>query len=316
MSKSGCSVRAALTLADIESMIPPPPESLDPEAAAYVMEFRRSIFMRRIDKVNERYDDFLNVWPTGGPVDFFIGLESCRDDIYFTLSRLSREKVRHAIRAEAGERGFGSRQPHVKLTHTAFFSCNALDSEWSIEEIARFKELYSRVGPDFVRISYQIHGKTPEQCRMVYKKLADRSELPELASRAQDEEDMKKFVLSVSFEHNGRVFEVGGSDALQTRRREVNPLPEMIDKVTGEVMDFPAMSEEGYVLDYFTWMMLLETGRPNPFTGKPIYSKDNFVLLTNANFEQYREQIEKSMSRGLTDEEYEDYDEEEDSWEY
>ena len=277
------------------------------------MNFRHQIYARRVDKVNDRIDDFKDAWPEGEAVEYFIALQACKDDIGTALMKLTSRRYRRAIRNECHQRGLGENYaPKVQLDYRQFFTTEGNDDvEWSEEEIAKFKKVYAKIGPDFPRIAWDIKGKNARQCRVIYQELAEKGELPELPKLADEEEFVKRFVLSLKFSHNGQMFEVGGSDKLQQECRDKNPLPGMIDRVTGNPMNFPAMSPDGYVLDYFTWMTLLEKEGVNPFTNRPIYSKDELVLLTPDNIEEYRSQI--VLEDHKTDDYYEyEEDEEED----
>ena len=69
-----------------------------------------------------------------------------------------------------------------------------------------------------------------------------------------------------------------------------NPLPNMIDDITGEVIRVPAISPDGYVLDYNTWLNVLKTKKENPFTRTPV-TKRQLVVLTTENFEEYEKSI-------------------------
>lgn len=282
-----------LRLADVEPMIPPPPAWSDPATSQSLMNFRRSIYARRVDKVNDRLDDFRDVWPKGRPIDYFIALESCRDDIGSALHKLCSKRYRRAVRVESHQRGVGGAcAPRVALDHSAFFDDeSADDAPWADEEIAQFKRIYARIGPDFPRIAWEIPSRNARQCRVIYEQLAERGELPALAQAADNEEHVRRFTLSLRFDHSGAVFEVGGGDAALRECREKNPFPGMRDRITGEEINFPAMSPDGYVLDYFTWLKILEKNSANPFTDCPIYSKDDIVLLTTDNIDEFRERI-------------------------
>ena len=69
-----------------------------------------------------------------------------------------------------------------------------------------------------------------------------------------------------------------------------NPLPNMIDDITGERIRVPAISPDGYVLDYNTWLNALKTNKENPFTRAPV-TKRQLVVLTTDNFDQYQNNI-------------------------
>ena len=69
-----------------------------------------------------------------------------------------------------------------------------------------------------------------------------------------------------------------------------NPLPDMLDSITGEKIRVPAISPDGYVLDYNTWLESLKTNKENPFTRAHL-NKRQLVVLTKDNIDEYRDKI-------------------------
>ena len=69
-----------------------------------------------------------------------------------------------------------------------------------------------------------------------------------------------------------------------------NPLPDVIDQITGEIIKVPTISPDGYVLDYNTWINSLKTKNENPFTRKHVTKRD-LVVLTLDNIDSYRDSI-------------------------
>jgi hypothetical protein len=69
-----------------------------------------------------------------------------------------------------------------------------------------------------------------------------------------------------------------------------NPLPEAVDLITGEVIRVPALSPDGYVLDYRTWIDALAERSVNPFTFNHV-TKRQLVVLTTENFAEYADRI-------------------------
>jgi hypothetical protein len=69
-----------------------------------------------------------------------------------------------------------------------------------------------------------------------------------------------------------------------------NPLPDTLDLITGEVMRVPAISPDGYVLDYKTWVDSLAEKPVNPFTQTKL-TKRQLVILTTENIDEYAHKI-------------------------
>ena len=71
-----------------------------------------------------------------------------------------------------------------------------------------------------------------------------------------------------------------------------NPLPNMIDYITGEVIRVPTMAPSGFVLDYNTWIESLAENPVDPFTRQRL-NKRQLVVLTTENFHLYADKIRK-----------------------
>jgi hypothetical protein len=69
-----------------------------------------------------------------------------------------------------------------------------------------------------------------------------------------------------------------------------NPIPGAVDFITGEVMQVPAISPDGYVLDYRTWLNALTQAPVNPFTQNHL-TKRQLVVLTTENYAEYAQKI-------------------------
>ena len=62
------------------------------------------------------------------------------------------------------------------------------------------------------------------------------------------------------------------------------------DFITGETIRVPAISPDGTVLEYNTWLKILNTTRQDPFTLRHI-NKRQIVILTKENFDEYKDRI-------------------------
>jgi len=75
-------------------------------------------------------------------------------------------------------------------------------------------------------------------------------------------------------------------DVLQSN----NPLPDFIDPITCDTIEKPAISPNGIVLGYDTWMRCLHGKDRCPLTQVPVRRRD-LVVLTHDNIEEYRSMI-------------------------
>ncbi len=119
-----------------------------------------------------------------------------------------------------------------------------------------------------------------------------REETQEETEEVEQQRELEEVcVRSLKFRRHGVIYEMKGNEKLEEEIRNNNPLPNMVDSITGKVMMFPAMSPDGYVLDYLTWIKLIERGDKHPFGGVPVESKDELIRLTTCNFAEYKDRI-------------------------
>lgn len=69
-----------------------------------------------------------------------------------------------------------------------------------------------------------------------------------------------------------------------------NPIKGVMDEITEELIRVPAMSPDGYVLDYRTWMKLLEIKQEDPFTRNPC-EKKQIEVITNRNYHELKKKM-------------------------
>jgi len=69
-----------------------------------------------------------------------------------------------------------------------------------------------------------------------------------------------------------------------------NPIPGWIDQITGEEIKVPAISPDGTLLDYKTWLQTLKSSSEDPFTKKPI-TKRQLTIISCENWDDFKDQI-------------------------
>ena len=100
--------------------------------------------------------------------------------------------------------------------------------------------------------------------------------------RANDDDDDEAFYCKSSTTDNSN-----------NKNEDENPLPDVIDAMTGVTVVKPAISPYGHVLGYDTWTKLLRTSKHKntcPFTLQKM-TRRSLVKLTKENIEDYRGQI-------------------------
>ncbi|KAJ6253857.1 fungal specific transcription factor domain-containing protein [Anaeramoeba flamelloides] len=98
-------------------------------------------------------------------------------------------------------------------------------------------------------------------------------------------------------DQNNKALNEKNIDPNQKKKEEeeeqyLNPLPGLLDYITGVEIKAPCLSATGYVLDQTTWEKELKKNPPNicPFT-KAIIQPQSLILLTSKNISQYLPKI-------------------------
>lgn len=281
-----------LLLSDVLSFMPPLPDDLDSETSATLMSFRTEIYQRRVKKVNEFLPSFKEIWPKGTPIELFLALEKSNDDFSLAIHNIS---TPHFLR-EINKRINTSRPQSPKRTKTKrselslFYDEDSDDQEWSYQDIEHLKQLVNKYGNRFKEISKHLKGKTPQMCKNMYEiiKLEIAVESPKKKKGRSSKFDQLD---SITFIKNQKRYIVGQNNLKYHELESVNPLPGYLDQLTLKPMRLATLSPDGYVLDYDTWIKLLKEQKVNPFTQNKIKTQRELIILTQDNFNQYKDMI-------------------------
>ncbi|EAX85366.1 hypothetical protein TVAG_092860 [Trichomonas vaginalis G3] len=307
-------VEEIISYETIEPLLQPPPMYLEKEVQDSVMEFRKRLLCIRLTKINKNFQTLSNIWPEGRPVDYFIGLELCNDDINMLFDQLKTTSFTRTIISEASQRGFPLREQ--KVTKSISKSYSDLDSDgdqdeemyssrkkkkngkkkssvnWEPEEISEFVYQYNNFIQEQTWSAFcsRFYGKTEEDCEQLLKKLRKQGKITIEAPKAEPKSKKLNFV-AITFVKGDRRVRVGPTSIENEERMAMNPIPGYIDMITQTPMEIPAVSPDDYVLDYSTWLKLLNEKKVNPFTQNHLTSKRQLVILTIDNFDEYKDRI-------------------------
>lgn len=334
-----------LTFEDVEGVMQPlPPGITDQVTLDAISQVKKSLAMRRVNMINSKLDVYSESWPEGRPLEFYIGLELCRDNLHEFESKMANPKFINVVRSHAIMRGvYGSKKIHDQPIPSLYQkgSSNKVTpittddeseemftyggsrgakrgDQWSPSEINRFKSLVG-VGVrnhTWKEFSERFPGHTPEQCKRLFHKIRignvkihqrrperqSRVHISLLRTREQRTEkenavaQKKKSVeeepiVGLTFVKGSLRVRVGPQSERFNEYQLLNPFVGYIDQITMQEMRIPAMSPDGYILDYSTWLKILKDKNINPFTTNHISSKRNLVILTVDNVDQYRDKI-------------------------
>ncbi|KAK8893196.1 hypothetical protein M9Y10_021612 [Tritrichomonas musculus] len=284
-----------LKLSDVLPMMPPLPPDTDNETGEKLFTFRKNIFQRRVDKVNEYMFDFHEIWPSAKPIELFIALEQANDDINLVTQKIQDSQFLRQISLTLSSHGIGNSMPRKKRSDFKYdFDDDDEEDEdlvkWSFKEIELLKSLTKEHGTKFSEISRYFKGKNARMCKKMYDQI--KLEIRNENKKSQSKTRKKRFnIESVTFVKDGSRFTVGQHFLKFSEKESLNPIPGSIDQLTLQPMRLPTLSPDGYVLDYDTWMKLLKEQKVNPFTQNHIKSMRELIILTIDNFDSYKDKI-------------------------
>ena len=307
-----------LQFSTIEPLLPPPPPGLDQETQESVMNFRKRIFRMRLSKINKNFQYLSDTWPQGRPIDYFIGLELCQDDINEFFEKVKSPQFTRLVLSESAQRGFPMRQNSNHRQSLRSYSEFSFDDEdpssedtryskkkgkrgkkkackWEPTEIAEFIYEYNNniANQSWSAFCSRFFGKKEEDCLQLLNKLRKEGKIfvenPEIVDDSSKQK--KSNLLAITFIKGDRRVRVGKISIETEERMAMNPIPGYIDMITQKPMEIPALSPDGYALDYNTWLKLLNEKKVNPFTQNHLTSKRQLTILTIDNFDEYKDKI-------------------------
>ena len=164
---------------------------------------------------------------------------------------------------------------------------------WSNEEkklflkrLKEMKELTEDGAPQWGIFSQSIPGRVGYQCANFYRKLVSSGEIKD-NNYIIDKEGILRYSNKIvhQIKKNNEPI-LSKYDQLSKE----NPLNNVIDSITLEIIKVPALAPSGNVLDYNTWINILKDSKVDPFTQKP-FTKRQLIILTKENFNEYKNQI-------------------------
>lgn len=172
---------------------------------------------------------------------------------------------------------------------------------WSAEEkklfLARVAEMDVSEQPQWGIFSQAIPGRVGYQCANFYRKLVLQGEIDD-PGYVKDADGKLRCIRKGGTRNRKDASEKAKQPELSWYEKKAakNPLPGEIDFVTKSEIRVPAMSPDGYILDYNTWLSILKEKPTDPFTNKHI-NKRQLVVLTRKNIDEYRDKIKNLGSQ-------------------
>ena len=111
----------------------------------------------------------------------------------------------------------------------------------------------------------------------------------------ENELDITPFenIKAIFFEFNDQRSIVGPQSDANKEKAISSPLYGRDDLITNEKMFLPTISEYGTVLDYETWLKIIQSTQKDPYEMLPIQNKRQITILTKENFPKFESIIRK-----------------------
>jgi hypothetical protein len=139
-----------------------------------------------------------------------------------------------------------------------------------------------------------VPGRVGYQCSNFYRLLVQNGEISDPNYAFDASGKLRRIRNPKTDRAAPRPRRAGGRKGEQLSRYDLwaaqNPIPDVTDALTGETIRVPAISPDGYVLDYNSWVRTIANESVNPFTKIPVKKRD-LVILTHENWDEYKDKI-------------------------
>jgi hypothetical protein len=307
-----------LTFAEWLPYIPLLPD-VDAVDRAYFWDNREQQIHHRINAVNELYDKMIQVWPDGTALDFYIALELEQNTDWDVLDSLQDPAFVFRVLQEAELRGIKHSKPLLAApiqakpqfriegpeqsdpssdSDDAYEEKPVIERSWTSSQIAKMEKVLRRLASNPSRswglVAKEFPDRTADQCKACYHKYHSTGKITadfDADTPAEFARKQVPMLVGIEFRYVDLTSYVGFEKSKLKAARLQNPLVNYIDQLTGKNILFAAMSPDGYVLDYYTWVECLKKERCNPFTRRPMFLRD-LVMVTFDNIEELIGRIE------------------------
>lgn len=187
---------------------------------------------------------------------------------------------------------------------------------WTENEISVFIKLLSKKNQlkSWRAVAKNFKNKTHDECFSLYQKLLSSGQItskyapkkePEKNPDAESELDLAPFnnIKAIFFEFNDQRSIVGPISESKKDQARNSPLYGHADLIMLDKMFLPAISDYGTVLDYDTWVRIIQSTQQDPYEIKPIQNKRQITVLTKENFAKYEPLIKKVGEKKVNNEE-------------
>lgn len=312
---------------DIIPYLPPDPPEADenPYVHENIQKNKERTHRRYVTRVNVLYDILQTVWPSGTPIDYYVAYDyfSTLDEKDFIIKLLDPKSIQ-TVTEIVSLRKQGKTSPQFIQQSTPStlsvenpIETNQSDSDddfdlekthlkkkkkthWSENEIAKFIKLFSKDNhlKSWKAVSRNFKNKKQEDCFLLYEKLLKNNEISSEFAPKKDFKNKNNFeneldispyenIKAIFFEYNNERSIVGPRSDSEKEKARNSPFYGYDDLITKDKMFLPTISEYGTVLDYDTWLRIIQDSQSDPFGMGPIQNKRQITVLTKDNYKDF-----------------------------
>lgn len=289
---------------EIKSIIPPPPVIDDPTTMKFITQRNEQMLRIRLKQIEQYIKENPDILTNFSVKQIYIAYElSDYNKEEMKVNLLMQDfvnRVNQEISARKSERKNALQQSSIKLSGTQILEVENKQG-WSEVDIRYFMTLVGNSHEndiDWPHILEYFPNQSEKSCKTLYAALLEKNYIK--AKKKKKKNSMQFDVVnkhnihkitSLTFIKGEYTFSVGKIMSQYDKNSMLNPMPGFIDPITCKPMCVPAISPDGYVMDYNTWIKVIQEKKCNPFTRNPISSKRSLTILTIDNFELYKSKI-------------------------
>ena len=293
-----------MKLKEILPILPPPPHLDDETALDFIVKRNTQLALTRLEKVKKAKIDCAPLLSRFTTQQLYVAFEMCDYSLEKMIDRLTNQessdyltqyRLKSEVKQRINQRINDINENMINLDNVSVTRAEETDG-WTEQEVRYFIKLATRRKDkgSWREVLMYFPNQTDSKCEHLYSKLVAegiiKSNIRHSHNLLVTQENINH-VTSLTFIKDEKEFHVGQQMSKFDKIRMLNPIPDFIDQVTCQKIQIPAISQDGYILDYHTWLKIIQEEKCNPFTRNPITSKRSLTILTVDNIDYYRPKI-------------------------
>lgn len=296
-----------LSIKEILPILPPPPHLDDETALNFIVKRNTQLACARLEKIRKIRKETGSLLSKFNTQQLYVAFEMSDYSAERMIDRLtnsgssdylSHVRLKHEVQNRTIQRINDISENMINLNNASLTRTQETDG-WTEQEVRYFIKLAERRKDrnSWKEILMYFPNQTDSKCEHLYNKLVKEGIIKNSIRRANHNHNLRvtqdniNHISSLTLIKDEKEFHVGQQMSKFDKIRMLNPIPDFIDQVTCKKIQIPALSQDGYILDYYTWLKIIQEEKCNPFTRNPITSKRSLTILTVDNINYYRSKI-------------------------